>query len=66
MNTEDDHPSLQVTEPVRLEFERRRLIGDMETELEHFCATGRTIEEAKDGISFLIKSQKFIGRNRKG
>lgn len=62
----EEESNFHLTEPVRLEFQRKKLIGDMETESEHFCATGSTMREAKEGITFLLESQKLIARKKGG
>jgi len=41
-----------------LEHTRTRLISDMEIEKDTFIARGHTIEEAKEGIKFLMTHSK--------
>lgn len=43
-----------------LELTHRKVIADMETETVCFSARGRTIQEAKEGILFLLDCQKSL------
>jgi len=58
MNDEQVTEINHYPELLYLEFTRTRLISDMEIEKERFIAKGHTIEEAKEGISFLMSQKK--------
>lgn len=46
-----------------LEINRTRMVGDMETERTCFIASGHNLEEAKEGIMFLLSCEKETPNN---
>lgn len=54
INKAPDHqPELPI-----LDLTRRKIVGDMETELVNFHCRARTVAEAKEGILFLMECEQ--------
>jgi len=64
INKAPDHqPELPI-----LDFTRRKIVGDMETELINFHCRAKTVKEAQEGILFLIdcdQSMRELEEERK-
>jgi len=56
INKAPDHqPELPI-----LDFTRRKIVGDMETELINFHCRAKTVADAKEGILFLMECDQSL------